>query len=247
MSTRRSKPAPGYPALQSVALRPIRLSELHPLRQLAGPSWLRLGDPAWHISNRSAAHSAQHDPPPQRAASANQHQPSTVKWDRPMITYPFPEMGRNNDPQEISRSCPSRNYASCFHSQMRERYPLTKFNKRHLPPSCYGSRAALRAGARMAMAGLFEDPRIGAAVPLFEEPAECRPVAPEEVPLVSSPAKGSAPLPLCPPSPPSPPASSSSERLRCDSEPAEVERRAVLLIGVPSTPSAVGPAVATPS
>ena len=138
---------------------------------------------------------------------------------------PFPAMGQNNDPQAIRRSCPSRDYVACFTKELRERYPFTQYHKRHPPPSCYTGAARARAVLQ--------------ALHLVGDDPECRAPSPDEVPMLSSPVEGSAPLQLCPASPPPPPPPHAA-RLRCDSAPAEVQARAVLLIGVPSTPSKLG-------
>ena len=138
---------------------------------------------------------------------------------------PFPAMGQNNDPQAIRRSCPSRDYVACFTKELRERYPFTQYHKRHPPPSCYTGAARARAVLQ--------------ALHLVGDDPECRAPSPDEVPMLSSPVEGSAPLQLCPANPPPPPPPHAA-RLRCDSEPAEVQARAVLLIGVPSTPSKLG-------
>ena len=130
---------------------------------------------------------------------------------------PFPAMGQNNDPQAIRRSCPSRDYVACFTKELRERYPFTQYHKRHPPPSCYTGAARARAVLQ--------------ALHLVGDDPECRAPSPDEVPMLSSPVEGSAPLQLCPASPPPPPPPHAA-RLRCDSEPAEVQARAVLLIGV---------------
>ena len=146
---------------------------------------------------------------------------------------PFPAMGQNNDPQAILRSCPSRDYSACFTKELRERYPFTQYHKRHPPPSCYTAGVVtLQAGAARARSVLQ-------ALHVVSDDPECRAPSLDEVPMLSSPVKGSAPLQLCPASPPPPPPPHAA-RLRCDSDPAEVQARAVLLIGVPSTPSKLG-------
>lgn len=146
---------------------------------------------------------------------------------------PFPAMGQNNDPQAILRSCPSRDYSACFTKELRERYPFTQYHKRHPPPSCYtAGLVTLQAGAARARSVLQ-------ALHVVSDDPECRAPSLDEVPMLSSPVKGSAPLQLCPASPPPPPPPHAA-RLRCDSDPAEVQARAVLLIGVPSTPSKLG-------
>ena len=135
---------------------------------------------------------------------------------RAPITFPLPRIGVNNDPDALVHSCPSRQYHRCFAHELRRRYPVTQFGKRHRPFRCYEE------GAEAVH-------------------SECRPVGEDEVPRV---ARGGAALHTCA-APPQPIAASQQPPtieapLRCNSDPAKVQSRAVLLLGVPSSPSAKG-------
>lgn len=134
---------------------------------------------------------------------------------RPLISYPLPPIGVNNDPATLLAACPSRHYQQCFARELRLRYPVTKFKKRHRPFRCYGSSRS------------------------SSDNTECKPLSLDEVPKVDRKSKDSASIRLCDRSPPPPPLPP-ERRLRCDSDPAAVQARAVLLLGVPSSPNVKG-------
>ena len=131
---------------------------------------------------------------------------------RPAISYPIPSIGSNSDVAAVIASCPSREYHRCFAEQIRNRYPVTQFKKRHRPFRCYGSEAATKL-------------------------SECRALVPDEVPIMDR--KSQFQLKLCEAEIPPPPPPT-SEKLRCDSDHALVQARTTLLIGVPSSPNAKG-------
>ena len=87
--------------------------------------------------------------PMSHPAEASPHRNGNARAAR-ALWMPFPEMGQNNDPREIFRSCPSRDYNACFSQELRERYPFTQFNKRHPPLSCYTVGSTLQARAARA-------------------------------------------------------------------------------------------------
>ena len=132
---------------------------------------------------------------------------------RPPVTYPIAGIGQNSDFDALTRSCPSRLYHKCFYTELQRRYPYTRFKKRHRPYRCS---------------------EVGAA-----HEAQCRPIVPEEVPRMDRSSQDSAPLKLCPRSP-TPPPLPAADRLRCNSDAAAVQARALLMVGVPSSPSAKG-------
>lgn len=130
-------------------------------------------------------------------------------------SYPIPRIGVNNDVATVIASCPSRRYHRCFASEVRRRFPVTQFVKRHRPYRCF---EAMKKRATE---------------------YECRPHSPDEVPVAKA-SKHSAPLSLCnassPQSSPAPP----NAKLKCGSDADAVQSRALLLIGVPSSPTAKG-------
>ena len=135
---------------------------------------------------------------------------------RSRITFPMPPIGANNDPLEVIRSCPSRRYHACFLEEIRLRYPVTVFKKRHRPYRCYEPFADLSS-------------------------SDCRELSPEEVPVMDMSSRHSVPLGRCQITARQPPRSLAAHgRLRCDSNATAVNNRALMLIGVPSSPNAKG-------
>ncbi len=130
-----------------------------------------------------------------------------------------PPMGANASSQALIAACPNRRYKDCFYAALRAKYPVTQFALPPLPKHC-----AEVDGAKA-----------------LADPACVLPPAERTLQHTTGPA-----LPLCSPSSPSAapaaPASrpSASARLRCDSPAAAVNAHAVLLLGVPSSPTATG-------
>ena len=137
---------------------------------------------------------------------------------RAPIRYPMPPIGVNNDPQELIKSCPSRRYRECFATDVRRRYPLTVFKKRHRPFRCYE---------------LSTD----------ASTSECRELTPDEVPTMDTTSRHSMPLPTCDPA--APPLQATAppppyKQLTCGSNASLVDSHALLVLGVPSSPNAKG-------
>ena len=121
-----------------------------------------------------------------------------------------PTIGFNSS-LDIQKLCPSRKYQRCFWRELNEKYPVTQFRLPPLPKRC----GTLRGDAAMH--------ELACAIP----PAE-RMLVHAGGPKMTR-CKSPASLP--------PPASS---RLSCRSPAAAINERAVLLLGVPSSPTPTG-------
>ena len=122
-----------------------------------------------------------------------------------------PPMGVNASSQALMAACPGRRYKPCFYNALLAKYPVTRFELPPMPKQC-----AVMDGARA-----------------LADPACVLPPAERTLHYTSGPE-----LPLC--SPTSLSASLSTTRLRCNSPAAAINARAVLLLGVPSSPTAKG-------
>lgn len=134
---------------------------------------------------------------------------------RTPVSYPMPPMGTNNLPSKVIATCPSRRYQACFSQELRRRYPVAIFRKkRHRPFRCF-------------------DPGAEATA------SECNEITHDEVLVQDITARHNVPLNEC--RTPLPPVPASNQRLRCTTgDAAAVNRRALLLVGVPSSPSPKG-------
>lgn len=124
-------------------------------------------------------------------------------------------MGLNQSTATLMAACPSRKYQRCFLSQLDERHPVTQYRLPKIPGRCE---------RRPGNAALFDG---GCTLP------------PVERTLVYA---FGPKLQLCDAASSSPPtpSSSSDKLLTCSSPASEINARAVLLLGVPSSPTATG-------
>lgn len=122
-------------------------------------------------------------------------------------------MGHNTSYESLVAACPSRKYHHCFMSQLEGRYPTTQFRLPRIPSKC----SELKGSASLL------------------DPACTLPPAERVLNHVSGPR-----LHLCPPPPSPPPPPSEGSRVRCSSAASKVNAVAVLLLGVPSSPSIKG-------
>ena len=131
---------------------------------------------------------------------------------------PEPLIGFNATTQPFIDACPSRKYQRCFFKELDSKYPVTQFRIPRQPAHCFAARGYI-------------------GTPAVLDAKECT-YPPEKQALVHV---GGHPLRLCPQKPPSPPPPTSTPPLRCGSSAAEmVASGVVLLLGVPSSPSATG-------
>ena len=126
---------------------------------------------------------------------------------------PEPAMGLNASTADLIAACPSRKYHRCFFRQLQHKYPVTQFQLPRMNHRCTTKPGTYALSA----------------------PSCTFPPAERTLMYTSGPR-----LRLCPPSlrplfPSNPPVP-----LRCDSPAKEVNARAVLLLGVPSSPTATG-------
>ena len=133
---------------------------------------------------------------------------------------PRPVIGSNATMQPFLDACPSRKYQRCFLKELDAKYPVTQYRIPKQPQHC------------MAARGYIGTPAVLSAKECTYPPAEHA--------LVHV---GGHPLQLCPAAAP-PPASrptSSAPPLRCGSSAAAMAASGVvLLLGVPSSPTATG-------
>ena len=123
-----------------------------------------------------------------------------------------PTMGFNGSGASLQELCPARKYQRCFWRELNAKYPVTQFRLPPQPRRC----GTYKGGAAMDDAGC--------ALPSVERM------------LVQT---GGPRMRLCP-QPSSPRPSAASDRLRCNSPAEEINRRGVLLLGVPSSPTSTG-------
>ena len=119
-------------------------------------------------------------------------------------------IGRNLSTAALIASCPSRNYEKCYYRTIEARYPVAKFRTRRPP------------GLKKGVCEPADDP-------------SCRPIGPDRV--VEWFGGTELPSPSSCPAPPSPPPLA----IDCRQPPSALQQRQLLLlVGVPSSPSATG-------
>ena len=124
---------------------------------------------------------------------------------------PDPPMGENQSTAALIAACPDRRYQRCFADQLRAKYPVTQFRLPPLPRRCESAKGNV---------ALFD--------PDCTFPPAERALAP-----VSGPS-----LAMCPVAPK--PTRAPPRVLKCNSAAAEINTNVVLLLGVPSSPTATG-------
>ena len=120
-------------------------------------------------------------------------------------------MGANHSTRALVAACPSRKYHRCFFKELDQKYPVTQFALPHMPTRCSKGEAE----------AVLADPKC---------------TLPSAETLLHH-TKGPT-LKLCPQPPPLEMAP--NPRMRCDSAASLVREHAVLLLGVPTSPSEKG-------
>jgi len=124
-----------------------------------------------------------------------------------------PVIGSNGTAAPLQQLCPSRKYQRCFFSELNAKYPVTQFRLRPMARRC----EKLRGDAAL------------------HDPACTIPPAEHMLIQLSGPR-----LSLCPRPPTLAPALGGERRLTCSSAAEAINQRAVLLLGVPSSPTPTG-------
>ena len=150
---------------------------------------------------------------PRRGAARQTGDPAVVR----ALALAAPIIGHNATGASLQQLCPSRKYQRCFWRELNEKYPVTQFRLPPLPRRC---------GLLKGDAAMHDD---ACAIPSAERM------------LVHA---GGPQLRLCPalssPTTAEPATANPANRLRCSSPPDEINRRATLLLGVPSSPTPTG-------
>ena len=130
-----------------------------------------------------------------------------------------PLIGQNTVPSQLQAACPGRNYQRCFYNQLSQRYPVTQFRAGSLLTGCdeKAIRKSRRPPSRVCTAPNMVQHTLGK---LSLCPSHAHSSAHGHVSNGSTAEK--------------------QAYLRCNSSAADIQASAVLLLGVPSSPTETG-------
>lgn len=138
-----------------------------------------------------------------------------------------PPIGVNSNTAQLQAACPTRKYHRCFHKLLSARYPLAQFRVGHLLSGC--SRRGPPAAACLA-------PKLSQQEGAKLRTCDATTASPKPNPDPDpNPQANSNPNPN-----PTRRRGLGEEKLRCGSAPRLIEATALLLLGVPSSPSLKG-------